>query len=197
MRETLVLNRNFLAVHICDWEKVMSLLYRGQAEAVDSEYRTYNFEDWKELSKAMTEYPNGIVRAVNFSVAVPEVVKLTVYDSLPTNCVKFNRKTLYHHYGQRCCYCGKKFGTESINLDHVTPKSRGGRTEWTNIVLSCLKCNMLKANRTPEEAHMTMRYTPHEPTWRPTYSVPLGHLQIKESWKAFVNRIYWTGELEE
>ena len=197
MRETLVLNRNFYAVQICSWDKCMSLLYRGQALAVDKDYRTYDFNSWKDLSQTMTEYPNGIVSAVNFKIAAPEIIQLTYFENLPKREVKFSRRTLYRQYNYKCCYCGKKFSTESLNLDHVTPRSRGGKTDWANLVLSCVRCNTIKANRTPEEAGMHMSYQPHKPAWTPSYAINLGSLTIKSSWEKFVNKMYWDGELEK
>jgi 5-methylcytosine-specific restriction endonuclease McrA len=63
------------------------------------------------------------------------------------------------HY--TCAYCG---GHATTN-DHVLPQSRGGKTTWLNSVSACSPCNNKKDNRTPEEAHMPLRYQPYEPTW--------------------------------
>lgn len=196
MRETLVLNRSFFAIQIISWDKVMSLLYRGQAVAVDSDYRLYDFDSWKEWSQARTDYPNGVVHGVNFSIAVPEIIQLTYFNELPRHEAKFNRKTLYQQYKQRCCYCGKRFSTSELNLDHVIPKSRGGKTNWENVITSCHRCNTLKGNRTPEEAGMQLHFKPSEPLWKPAYAVSLGSLQIKLSWRRFINMVYWNSTLE-
>jgi 5-methylcytosine-specific restriction endonuclease McrA len=58
-------------------------------------------------------------------------------------------------------YCGSK---KSLTLDHVIPKSKGGMNTWENLVTSCFKCNLKKANRTPEEAKMKMSHKPFVPT---------------------------------
>jgi 5-methylcytosine-specific restriction endonuclease McrA len=198
MENVLILNRNWFAVHVADWQKIICLLYRGHAVAVDQDYRTYNFDEWKEMSQLMEESPNGFVHSINFKIAIPEVVALTYYDELPKNDVRFTRKNLYKHYGHKCCYCGNKFKSEDLNLDHIIPKSRGGKTDWSNIVLSCLKCNSDKDNKTPSEARLKMHYQPSKPVWRPSYAVCMGTgVKVRQSWKKFIDSVYWNSELEQ
>lgn len=62
-----------------------------------------------------------------------------------------------------CAYCGGLFGKENLSRDHVTPRSRGGKDNWTNVVTACGTCNKLKDNLTPEEAHMPLLYVPYAP----------------------------------
>jgi len=198
MRETLVLNSTYMAVHIIDWQRTMTLMYKGQATAIDEYYNRYTFDEWKDLSQAITDSPNGFVQGFNFKIAVPEIIALTMYDELPSNEVKFTRKNLYKHYDFKCCYCGKRFKSEDINLDHVIPKSRGGKTEWDNIVLSCLACNFKKDRHTPQEAGMKMFYTPSKPEWRPAYALHLHTgINIKKSWQKFIDVCYWNVDLEK
>ena len=66
----------------------------------------------------------------------------------------------YIKYYNQCVYCGSK---KQLTIDHVLPKSRGGKNEWTNLVTCCFKCNVKKANRTPEEANMKMTQVPYVP----------------------------------
>lgn len=61
-----------------------------------------------------------------------------------------------------CCYCGSHRAT---TIDHIVPRSRGGKNAWTNTAACCDPCNQLKGNRTPAEAGMVLRYTPTAPTW--------------------------------
>ncbi|MFC7532673.1 HNH endonuclease [Actinoplanes sp. GCM10030250] len=63
--------------------------------------------------------------------------------------------------GRSCAYCGDAAST----IDHVLPRSRGGRNEWTNTVAACGRCNNRKGNRTPAEARMPLRVTPSAPRW--------------------------------
>ncbi len=199
MSDTLVLNKNFYAIHIVGWQRAVSLLYQGHADVLDERLLAYNFEDWKQLSAEMKEHPSGFVHAPSFKVAIPEVIRLTRYDKLPRAEVKFTRRNLYEHYGYKCCYCGKEFKTNELNLDHVMPKSRGGLTSWVNIVTACLGCNGRKGNKTPKEAGMKLLVQPSKPVWKghkslATISVPF---KMKISWQRIIDEKYWNAELEK
>jgi 5-methylcytosine-specific restriction endonuclease McrA len=195
--DVLVLNRQFYAVHITSWKRALTLLYLDHAQVVDEEYRTYNFEDWRALSLRMKVHPAGFVTTPAFRIAVPEVIALKLYDRLPASDVKFTRRNIYEHYGYRCCYCGKKFGTQDLNLDHVVPRSRGGPTDWSNIVTSCIPCNLKKANRVPKEAGLKLLTPPTKPKWKGRSSLVLrANLPIRQSWQRFVDNVYWNSELE-
>ena len=86
-------------------------------------------------------------------------------------------------------YCGKQFQRKELTLDHVYPKSKGGRTTWSNTVSSCYSCNQKKANLTLEEAHMRLKFKPKKPKW---FS-PLDGVNVKthpcKSWKHFMDRV--------
>lgn len=194
MQDVLVLNRNYYAIHVASWQRAMTLLVSGHANVVDGDYKSYSFDDWKELSQMITDNPNGYINTPNFKIAVPEVIALTFYDRLPSREIKFTRKNLYHHYHFKCCYCGHKYDSSKMNLDHVVPRAKGGTTCWENIVLSCIPCNNKKANNTPTEAGMRMHYVPSKPKWRSVLSIGIG-LPVKQSWQKFVDDIYWNSEL--
>ena len=197
MGDTLVLNRNYHAVHISSWEKAVSLLYQGHAEAVDENLQTYDFENWCELSRQMKSNDKGFVHSSTLRVAVPEVIRLTRYDRLPRQEVKFSRHNVYSHYGNKCCYCGRQFPTSELNLDHVIPRSRGGPTNWYNIVLSCLPCNKHKEDRTPEEAGMRLLVKPSRPKWQGIKSIVVkSPVPIPVSWQTLLDMKYWESELD-
>lgn len=197
MADTLVLNRSFHAVQVSGWRRSITLLYQGHAEAVDEGLRTYDFADWVELSRLMREHPRGFVHTATLRIAVPEVIRLTRYDKLPKEQVKFTRRSVYEHYGCTCCYCGRSFKTSELNLDHVLPRSRGGMTTWENIVLSCIPCNTRKDNRTPKEAGMRLLVRPSKPRWMGLRSM-MAQLPapIPVSWQRLIDRAYWESELE-
>lgn len=215
--DTLVLNMAYHAVHIADWQKAISLLYQGHAEAVDENLQAYNFADWVELSSMMKENAKGFVNSSTMKVAIPEVIRLTRYDRLPKQDVKFTRQNIYEHYGFKCCYCGGKFKTSELNLDHVMPKSRGGKTTWDNIVLSCITCNTVKDDRTPDEAtypidpnklpthlkhkaghKMTLLVKPSRPKWKGVRTVMMkAPMPIPVSWQRLIDKAYWEAELEK
>lgn len=74
-----------------------------------------------------------------------------------------DRQVLYARDRQICAYCGDHFEPRSLTIDHVLPKSRGGKNTWMNCVSACKKCNGKKSDRTPEEANMPLLYVPYAP----------------------------------
>ncbi|MFH1379417.1 MAG: HNH endonuclease [bacterium] len=196
--DTLVLNRNFYAIHITSWRRAMSLLYLDQARVVDDEYRTYSFNDWLEVSQTVQDHSAGFVHTPEFKIAIPEVISLKVFDKLPRVDVKFTRRNIYEHYKYRCCYCGHRFATNALNLEHVIPRSRGGRSTWDNVVTSCISCNLKKGNKLISESGMNLLIKPSKPRWNRSVSLVLRpHIRVRSSWKRFIDNVYWNSRLEE
>ncbi len=197
MTKVLVLNKNFIPVSLTSWKKAIKLVYLERADVVDEEYRTYSFNDWFELSQMIKEHPAGFIYTPRFKIAIPEIIALRFYDKIQFEEPQLTRRNIYEHYGYRCCYCGKKFPTERLNIDHIIPRSRGGKTEWNNIVTSCIDCNFKKANKTPQEAGMKLLIPPSKPQRRIRLALVLNpQIKIPSSWQKFIDHIYWNTELE-
>jgi len=197
MNQVLVLNRNFFAIQVTNWQRALKLVCTERATIVDEEYKTYSFPDWCELSRIMKNSPGGFVHTPTIKIAIPEVISLTFYDKIPFNDVKFTRKNIYEHYGYKCCYCGKKFSTKELNLDHVIPRSRGGKTDWLNVVTSCINCNLKKSNKLPKEAGMELIIKPSKPPYTSGLSFFLrSPVNIRSSWQKFIDSVYWNIELD-
>ncbi len=75
-----------------------------------------------------------------------------------------DRAILYSRDLHICGYCGEEYKDSQLTIDHVLPRSRGGKNFWTNTVSSCKPCNVKKADRTPEEAKMPLLYVPYAPS---------------------------------
>jgi len=84
----------------------------------------------------------------------PSVIVLKKHISKRKFYLSCTRKNVFWRDGYICQYCGGKFKNSELSLDHVMPKSRGGKKIWSNIVTSCHRCNNKKRDRTPEEANM-------------------------------------------
>ena len=110
--------------------------------------------------------------------------------------MKFNRRNIFARDNNQCQYCGKRFSTAELSLDHVVPRSQGGVSTWDNIVYACLNCNVRKGGRTPQQAHMHPLVRPIRPTsWQlhqQGKSFPPNYLH--ETWRDW---LYWDIELEE
>ena len=198
----LVLNKHYAAVRVVSARRAFCMLFRQIAEIVsveDSEYLSYDFDSWRELSELRAQYEreeHDWVRCVRFELAVPRIIRLLFYDRLPRTDVKFTRRNIYARDSNRCQYCGKRFPTSELSLDHVVPRSRGGQSNWTNIVCACVRCNVRKGQRTPAEARMKLVRKPVRPKRSPIVSLRLGSEKYA-SWKQFVNAAYWNVELRD
>ena len=196
----LVLNKLYMAVHVIPARRAFGLLFKELAEVVtltDGRYCSYDFHSWREVSAARALFKDpddDYVRTVNFEIQAPRVIRLLGYDRLPRQKVKFNRRNLFARDGNKCQYCGKKFPTSELSLDHVMPRSRGGLATWDNIVCACVRCNVRKGGRTPSEAGMRLYRDPVRPKTSPVLGLKLKHPKY-ESWKSFLNHAYWSVEL--
>lgn len=197
----LVLNRNYLAVRVVGVRRAFTLLCNDLAEVVhidNGQYTSYDFSEWCELSRLARDFEpdaHDWIATVRFEIAVPRIIRLAFYDRLPRQAVKFNRRNLYARDENRCQYCGRKYATTELSLDHVIPRSQGGRTTWENVVCACLTCNVKKGGRTPEQAHMRLITTPKKPRRNPVLTFKLAEGRYA-SWKAFLDNAYWSVELK-
>ena len=198
----LVLNRLFMAVRVIPARHAFVMLFKRVAEVVsveDESYATYDFASWTEVSQYRRRFQPAAhewVRTVRFEIAVPRVIRLLTYDRLPKTRVRLNRRNLFARDANRCQYCGRKFRSSELSLDHVVPRSRGGRTTWTNVVCACMACNVRKGGRTPEEAGMHMVQKPVQPRFSPVITLHAGSDRYR-SWKLFLDAAYWHVELRD
>lgn len=194
---TLVLNRSWMAVQVCSVKRAINLLYQGHAKVIDPEsYTAYNFDDWRDVSQQMVEVDAGeVISSPTVNIRIPRVIVLMFYDKLPKRQVRFSRKNIFERDKWTCQYCGDKPAKNDLNLDHITPRSKGGKTTWDNIVASCFDCNGRKGSKTLAQLGWKLRSTPQKPKWHPTVSIPLGLVPHKE-WVNFLDVAYWNTELE-
>jgi 5-methylcytosine-specific restriction endonuclease McrA len=197
----LVLNRLYQAIHVISVRRAFCLLCRDLAEVIhveDGQYANYDFESWREISELKSQFKapdDDWIRTIHFEIQVPRVIRLLVFDRMPKQTVKFNRRNLFARDTNRCQYCGKHFPTSELSLDHVFPRSRGGETCWENIVCCCVNCNVKKGGRTPEEANMRLIKEPVKPKRSPLLSIKLGNPKYA-SWKSFLDNAYWSVDLK-
>lgn len=214
-RKVLVLNSNWCAIGVVDMTDAIGLLYNQYSDGEprarivtpppSGNYEVWDWEDWSRLKPKEGE--DGLVSASRV-FKIPEVVLLSRYDSLPEQKVNFCRRSIWKRDDFTCQYCGSKPPGDECTLDHVIPKSLGGDTSWTNCVLACYTCNSQKADRRPEHA-----FRPKDKDkarkWRgpspmrllkkpikPEYSVIKERMQILDTWKHWLDKLYWEVPLE-
>ncbi len=187
----LVLNRFYMAVRVINVRRAMTLLYRDCVEVVTIEggqYLSYDFDGWCELSQLLSldkQPDEDYIQAVQFELQVPRILRLIRYDRMPKTTVRFNRKNLFARDDHCFQYCGQARPHSQLSLDHVLPRSHGGKTTWENIVCSCMQCNSRKGGRTPSQAGMKLLKTPAKPHSNPAMVMPMQDPRYS-SWRSFI-----------
>jgi len=190
--QVLVLNRVFQAVQVTSVRRALTLLYKGRVNAVGADYATYDFMNWSDIPVQPADH---YVTTPNRLILAPDVVQLLRFERVPRQEVKFSRANIYLRDRNRCQYCGRKFTSSELSLDHVIPISRGGRSTWENVVCACLRCNVKKGNRLPVECGLELTRKPARPRWHPLHRYQ--GRRFPESWKNFLDEAYWLVELEQ
>jgi 5-methylcytosine-specific restriction endonuclease McrA len=192
----LVLNRSFFPVNLTTVKHAFCMLYRGAAMAVDSQYKTFDYESWSQVTIKQKDETIGLV---NQLIKIPRVIMLVAYDRIPKTQVRFTRANIFSRDDNTCQYCGKAFSKQELSIDHVIPRSYGGKSTWENVVCCCFTCNRTKGGRTPKQAHMKLRAQPRKPRWTPLYKASLSGIRRQE-WIPFLSVLdisYWNTELLE
>ncbi len=150
---------------------------------------------WRDRVITVAEY-NEFIPTPNHKIRFPSVIALKEYQQVKRT-VAFNRFNLWLRDDGVCQYCCCEVTTSDFTFDHVTPKSRGGLATWENIVCACQPCNTRKANRTPDEAGMTLLKEPRKP--KPHEMVDWNRIRQKgnDLHKDWIDYLYWDGPLLE
>ena len=169
MQRVLLLNANGEPLGMVTWTKALKLVFRGKV-------RVYEY------------YQGETIRSATQEILLPSVIGLVRYVVIPgSRKVGLNRKNLLIRDGYTCQYCKKELTSHNGTVDHLVPLSRGGQTQWENVVAACKPCNHKKANRTVEESGMHPARRPWVPNrvviireqaeqmgythWRPYFSM--------------------------
>lgn len=138
---TLVLNAGFEPLAVVSFKRAMVLVLNAKATVVAADLEHPVHTSLGDLDR-------------------PTVILLTRYVRIPTGrAVPVSRRGVLRRDSHRCAYCGKSATT----IDHVLPRSRGGKDSWENLVACCLRCNNEKGDRTPSEMHWQLRIRPQAP----------------------------------
>jgi 5-methylcytosine-specific restriction endonuclease McrA len=103
------------------------------------------------------------------------------------------RKNIMLRDNYTCQYCGKHAGPDKLNIDHVIPKGQGGKSEWPNLVTTCIPCNSEKDCRTPKQAKMVLRKIPKKPDFM-VFTIHRNVKNVPEDWRSY---LYWNTEIDQ
>lgn len=162
----LVLNATFEPINVTAVRRAMVLMLKGVAQA-------------EELNNAAVHSPSKALQ-------VPSVIRLLAYRHIPQQSRALSRKNILLRDRNTCQFCGAAFPSSELTLDHVVPRSRGGRSSWENLVACCYRCNNNKGDRTPEEAGLKLSRRPRPFTLHTSRQLMrlIGHKD--EKWRKYL-----------
>lgn len=158
----LVLNQDYSALTVCGVERAVVLMHLQKVHLVESVDGKY-------------------VRSPSVRIPWPSIIRLKGYKRVPYKRVVLSRKNVMRRDGMRCQYCGS---SKRLTIDHVLPKSRGGKDTWENLVTACVPCNNRKGDRTPKEAGMKLKREPFRPSHVMFIRDFVG--TVDETWKPYL-----------
>ena len=136
---------------------------------------------------ATTEEENGaFLHAANFAVRIPSVIRLAEFRRIPYQTRALSRKNILLRVRYTCQFCGHVFPAHELTLDHVIPRSRGGHTDWDNLVACCHNCNNLKGDRHPEEAGLKLLRPPRPFTLHTSRQIMRMLGRSDERWRKYL-----------
>lgn len=193
---TLVLNSHWKPIQTTTTRVAIGLVAKGSAMIIDPEtYEVHDLLSWNEVTEAQKRYSEHRIRSMRLDLTPPELILLTHYRGIGDQSVTFSRLNLYRRDHYTCQYCGSQPGTKELTIDHVIPRSRDGKTSWTNCVVACVECNKRKGAKTVKQANLKLLKEPVKPKWQAISRLP-GNLHC-ESWKKFLSDAYWKVELTD
>jgi len=145
MNPVLLLNVSYEPLRVIGWQRAMTLILLDKAEIVEAR--------------------DCLVRSAHETFVLPSVAKLTSMARWRRQHMKFSRTNVFRRDEFTCQYCYKRHSPKDLSLDHIHPRSKGGRTTWRNIVTACKRCNQTKEDRTPRQAGMRLLREPFAPRW--------------------------------
>jgi len=158
----LLLNQDYQPLTICSVQRSIKLLFLEKAEVLH-------------------DYPSRMIQTPRTEFNYQSVIRLKRYIRLPYHRIVLSRRNIMKRDHSVCQYCGSK---SDLTLDHVLPKSRGGKDTWENLVTACNKCNVKKGNRTPDEANMPLHTEPYKPIHISFFRNLMGG--DEEEWKPYL-----------
>jgi 5-methylcytosine-specific restriction endonuclease McrA len=162
----LVLNATYEPVHVTRVRRALVLMFKGVAQA-------------EEINSAE-------IHSTSRTLPAPSVIRLLSYRHIPQQTRALSRKNILLRDRYICQFCGRKFPAAELTLDHVFPRSRGGRSSWENLVACCYRCNNRKGDRTPEEAGLRLVRKPRPFTLHTSRQLMRLMANQEEKWRKYL-----------
>jgi 5-methylcytosine-specific restriction endonuclease McrA len=160
----LVLNASYEPINVCTVRRAAVLILKNRAEILEE-------GEWALHAESLT-------------LARPVVIRLLAYVRIPRDAHrrKITRRAVFARDRWTCQYCGHERG--NLTVDHVVPRSKGGKSTWDNIVACCAPCNRRKGDRLPAQANMVPARTPKAPS--STIFIHVATPTIPAAWEQYL-----------
>ena len=169
MERVLLLNADYSYLTVINWRRAVCLMFQNKVEI---------------LKPGTREVANS---GRTYVITIPQILRLIkLVRSIYKNRVPFTKKNVIIRDNWACVYCGND-DRKNLTIDHMVPRSRGGKDNFENCLASCIKCNNKKGNRTPREANMFPRKQPYQPTISEFLTLRMKDLGIHELLKDLWN----------
>jgi 5-methylcytosine-specific restriction endonuclease McrA len=165
MESVLLLNSSYEVLSVVSLQRAVRLLFAKKAEVVHESAR--------------------VLRSERMEFPLPSVLRMLYYVARKRKHVALTKKNVLLRDNYKCAYCDKNGDDSSMNVDHIQPRSQGGKSTWLNLVASCMTCNSRKMNRTPAAAGMPLRRNPTVPKHIP-FMVVKRHTQ-RDEWHKYLS----------
>jgi len=182
----LILNKHWIPINTTTAKHSFALMYTHNARGMMIEEDKVVPLEWNEWVSLNLKENDRTVKTVKGFIKIPTVIVLTNYDKIPRQTIKFTQKNLWERDNFTCQYTGKKVTRTNGNIDHIIPRSQGGKTSWENCVIAHKEINAIKADRTPEQAGLKLLKKPSAPKFMPV-SFYIKNKDKIEDWNLFLN----------
>lgn len=184
-KSVLILNKNWIPINTTSVKHSFALMYVDNAKGLIIDNGNFISLDWNSWASLELRESDEIIKTVNGRIKIPNIIVLNNNDKIPRQTIKFTQKSLWERDNFTCQYTGKKLTKLTGNIDHVIPKSHGGKTCWENCVLAHKDINSKKANKTPEQAGLKLLKIPSKPRIMPVSFYIKRNKEIKD-WNLFL-----------
>jgi 5-methylcytosine-specific restriction endonuclease McrA len=182
----LVLNRNWQAVNVRTPQEAFCMMATNVATALEIEgenhIRPVIWDEW--ITLAIRPQDNS-VRTARGLIRVPTVIVAVNYARVPRKRPKLCARGIRERDGNRCQYTGRILQPEEGSMDHVVPRSRGGKNSWENLVWASKEVNARKGNRLPHETGLKLLAKPRTPKDLPATAAIRNAHSVAE-WRLFL-----------
>ena len=164
--KSLVLNYSYEPLQFCSAKRAIVMVLSGRAEFLESD--------------------GYIIRSPTTTFRLPAVIRvLNIVKRTRRKGISFSKKNILRRDNFTCQYCG--CNENALTVDHILPKSRGGKSNWKNVVVACKPCNLMKGDLTPDEKGMRLSKKPSKPEFQwPFIQIPCGPSSHVEIWEKYL-----------